>query len=152
MKRIFAILLAGAALTTWAYLRGADNKLNERDEKEVLKFEQEWVDAVLRRDTTALERIEADDYVIVDAAGAVSTKAQDISNYKDGTLQFESMKNEDLRVRIYIGGAVVTGRAITKGKLKNNDISGEYLFIDVLENKNNRWQAVFTQLTKITKP
>jgi Domain of unknown function (DUF4440) len=151
MKRIFAILLAGAALAAWAYLRGAD-KLNERDEQQVLKFEQEWADASVRRDTVALERIEADDYTLTDSAGTVWTKAQDISNYKDGTLQFDSLKNEDLRVRIYIGGAVVTGRSVVKGKFKEADISGEYRFIDVLENKNNRWQAVFTQLTKVPKP
>jgi len=151
MKRIFTILLAGAALAAWAYLRGAD-KLNERDEQQVLKFEQEWADASLRRDTAALERIEADDYTLTDSNGTVWTKAQDISNYKDGNLQFDSLKNEDLRVRIYIGGAVVTGRSVVKGKFKETDISGEYRFIDVLESKNNRWQAVFTQLTKVPKP
>ena len=151
MKRIFAILLTGAALAAWAYLRGAD-KLNERDEQQVLKFHQEWTDALLRRNTAALERIEADDYTLTDSNGATWTKAQDISNYKDGSLQFDSMKNEDLRVRIYIGGAVVTGRSAVKGKFKETDISGEYRFIDVLESKNNRWQAVFTQLTKVPKP
>jgi len=151
MKQTFAILLAGAALAALAYLHGAD-KANERDEKEVVKFEQEWVDAILRGDTAAMDRIEADDYLFCDPNGAVWTKAQDIANFKEGHLRFESMKNEDLRVRIYIGGAVVTGRSLVKGKFKDTDISGEYRFVDVLENKNNRWQAVHSQLTKVAKP
>ena len=149
MKRL--LLFTAAAALCGSTLRAADFSVTARDEKDVLKLEQEWSAALVKRDVAAIEKIEADDFTLVDPMGNVSTKAQDLANYRDGTIQFESLNSDNLKVRVYGGGAIVTGHLVVKGKYKDTDISGDYLFTDLFERRKNGWQAVYGQLTKVTK-
>ena len=122
----------------------------QKDEKDVLQLESQWTKALLSRDTAALERILAPDYTMVDPAGKAFTKAQEIATYSSGDLKFDSLQASDKKVRIYQGGAVVTGKIAVKGKYKDEDISGDYLFVDVYEAKRSGgWHVAYSQLTAV---
>lgn len=122
-----------------------------KDDKDVRKTEKQWVEATLRSDVAALERILPDDFTMVGPDGEVSGKAQEIANHRSGDLKFESLTTDGIKVVVYIGGAVVTGRAVVKGKFKDQDISGEYRFTDVFESRKNVWYPIISQLTKVVK-
>jgi hypothetical protein len=64
-------------------------------------------------------------------------------------LKFDSFATSDIRSRIFQGGAVLTGRLSAKGKYKDQDLTGDYRFIDVFEFRNGGWKAVYTQLSKL---
>jgi len=149
-KRAGFLLLAAAAAGLFV-LQAADYKgpHAERDQKDILQLESEWTQAIQSGDTATLDRILAPEYTVVDASGKTFGKAQEMAMYKTGDMKFDSISTSGQKVTIYIGGAVVTGTSVIKGKNKKDDISGEYRFVDVLERRPSGWQAVYSQITKV---
>jgi len=132
-------------------LQAADYKniYTQKDESDILQVKEQWSRAIQTGDAATLERLLANEYVFVDSNGTTLNKAQEIARYQSGEVRFSSFSTSDKNVTVFIGGAVVTGRATVKGKFKKEDISGDYRFVDVIEKRKNAWQPVFSQLTKV---
>ena len=120
-----------------------------RDEQALLKVERQWAEALEREDAAALEKILAPEYTMVDAIGVTANRSETINQVRSGALKFDAFSTSEVKVRVFQGGGVVTGRAKTKGKFQQTDISGDYYFVDVFQYNKDGWKAVFTQLTKI---
>lgn len=56
------------------------------------------------------------------------------------------------QVRVYGDTAVVTGKADVKGTLGGQDATGQVLFHTRLCEKNQRWQSVSFQQTRVSNP
>lgn len=142
-----------AALLTGAFVLNAAERPRDaytaRDEADVLQLESAWAKAIQTADTAAMEKILAPDYVGVDPSGTSMSKSQELDMFRRGDLKIESMQIGEQKVKVYIGGVIVTGKSAIKGKFKDQDISGEYVFIDVFERKPAGWQVVYSQLTKV---
>jgi hypothetical protein len=126
-----------------------DGSYYGRDEQEVLKVDKLWAQALEKEDAAAIDKILAPEYTMVDSAGVTASRAEVLNQLRSGILKFDSFKASEQKVRIFQGGAVLTGKASTKGKFKDKDIGGDYRFIDVYEFKNGAWKAVYTQLSEI---
>jgi len=120
-------------------------------EEELLKLENEFARAVTSNDADALDELLADDWVIVEPDGSFIDKARFLGVIKSGALSHESMESTDLRVRIYGNTAVVTGLTATKGKFKGQDVTACERATDIFVKHTDRWQCVFTQLTRFAK-
>jgi len=120
-------------------------------EEELLKLENEFARAVTSNDADALDELLADDWVIVEPDGSLIDKARFLGVIKSGALSHESMESTDLRVRIYGNTAVVTGLTATKGKFMGQDFASCERATDIFVKQSDRWQCVFTQLTRFTK-
>ena len=118
-------------------------------ERELIKLEHEWADAVVRGDLAVLDRIEANDLIVTDPDGKVSNKAQDLADVKSGAFKAESIKLDDMKVQVYGDTAVVTGRTTMKGQYNSRDISGQYRWTDVFVKRQGRWQVVATHACQI---
>jgi ketosteroid isomerase-like protein len=106
--------------------------------------------AILQRDVDMLEKIWADDYVFVNAAGDVLTKTQRLANIKSGATTLDSINQEEhVSVRVYENSAVVTSRVTLKGQYSGQPISGEYRSILVWVKGPGGWQLVSNQLTAL---
>ena len=114
-------------------------------EKELIAVENQWTAAVVKADVPTLESLFADEYLAIDPAGAVFTKAQDIANVKSGTFKVTDFKLDELKVRAHGEMAVVTGRNTIKGAYQGKDISGGYRFTDTFVKRAGRWQVLTTQ-------
>lgn len=143
---LFSAFLAGACLLQAAQPKDA---YTARDEADVLQLEAQWVKALQTRDTATMERLLAPDYIGVDPSGAAMNKAQEIAMYRGGDLKFDSISTGEQKVKVYIGGVIVTGKSTVKGKFKDQDISGDYRFIDVFERRPSGWQVIYSQITKV---
>ncbi len=151
MKKRFALSLCAAILAGACLVHAADPKdaYTARDEADILQLETEWAKAIQTRDTAAMERLLAPEYVGVDPAGVAMSRAQEIAMFKSGDLKIDSIAPGGQKVKVYIGGVIVTGTSTIKGKFKDQDISGEYRFIDIFERKPAGWQVVYSQLTRV---
>jgi len=150
MKSSLALLAVFIfALTLSAPLAHAKGKETAEAEAAIKQLEQDWADAYVKADAAALDRIEADDFTMTDAAGEVSTKADEQRDTKSGALKITECKLEDLQVRVYGKAAVVTGVALIKGNYKGQDISGKRRFTDTLIHKKDVWKAVASQETAV---
>ncbi len=121
-------------------------------EAEVVKTEREWLDAYLKADAAAMERIEADEFTLTFPNGQTITKAQEMERIKaskprtDGSLEFSA---EGTKVRLYGDTAVLTGIVVQKEKVKGEEKVNRDRYTDVWVKRDGRWQVVASQLTKI---
>lgn len=119
--------------------------------EELLKLEKEFAQAIVKNDVEAIERILADDWIIIDPDGGVIDKARFLGVIKSGALTHEMMESDDIRVRLYGDTAVVTGLTRTRGKYSGQAFTTQERATDVFVKQNGRWRCVFSQLTRFTK-
>ena len=147
-----ALLLAtGLALIGILAVPQVSAQTSSSSEKEILKLESRWSEAVVKRDTTTLQRLYADEYLATDPGGDVWNKVQDIASIASGTFVVTSFTLDDMKAHIYGKVAVVTGSNDMKGTYSGKDISGKYRFTDVFVKRSGRWQCVATQATLVPK-
>lgn len=140
-----AVLVGTPALaqTKWEYNHYAP------DAESVTKVEEQWLAALLNRDTSTLQRLRADEFTLIAPNGRRWSQTAELSLLLPSDFKLESFLVQGGTVRIYTGGAVVTGTVVVKGTAPGEGSSGQYRFVDVYEPRNNSWQPVFSQWTKV---
>jgi ketosteroid isomerase-like protein len=116
----------------------------------LIALENRFNEALVRGDLNTIDSIEAEDLVFTDAAGMVTSKADELQSLKLGDVKFESIKMDNTRVQDFGDFAVVTGRLVEKAQYKKSDISGTYRFTDVWAKRNGKWVHVAGQETLVT--
>ncbi len=136
-----SLLLLAFSLTAFAQ----GNKI----EQAVLKLETEWVDALIKVDTAALEKLYSDTLTYTHSSGSTDTKAEYIANLKAGKTKYESLMREDVKVRVLGNTALHTSK--TNIKLISNgqpsSFSVKMLHVWVKEGKS--WRLVAHQTTRL---
>ena len=120
-------------------------------EQELMQLEQKLADALIKGDIAFFGSHLAENVALTDPAGMVTTKAQLEADVKSGALKLESVKIDDMKVQVHGDMAIVTYKTTDKGKYKEQDISGEYRWIDVFMKKDGKWVLVAGQGTPIRK-
>jgi len=156
MKRLFAIVVLIFAATSFAASQATEQKLSSKNLKtkqELIKLEEEWHNAYMRRDATPLERILADEYIAVGGGGGSVNKAQTIEGLKNDRATYEYSTPYDMDFRFYGDTVVVVGRTKEKGKAQNGtEFSVEYRWTDVFVKREGRWQCVAAQVVRVPPP
>lgn len=80
-------------------------------QQEVLKTEAARDEAMQKADMAALNRIYADNVVIVNTRGLCLTKAQRLADFQSGDLKFLSFDQGDYSFQIYGDTVILNGRA-----------------------------------------
>ena len=144
MKLSLLTSLMIAGLATIAFGGSAETELKE--------ITQKWLDAYVKADTAALKAIEADDWMFVDSDGTIVSKAKDIKEVEDKTFVCKSASASDLKVKTMGDNhASVTGMIKMTGAYKGEDFSADFRSVDIFEKKDGKWQAIYSQITKVGK-
>jgi len=120
-------------------------------EKELLKIEEEFAEAIVKNDVEGIGRLVADDWIIIDPNGEIVDRTRFFEVIKSGALIHEMMESDDFRVRIYGDTAVVTAVTRTKGKFMGQEFSTQERATDVFMKRDGQWQCVLTHLTRLPK-
>ena len=120
-------------------------------EKELLKLEKAFAEAIVRNDLESIGRLVTDDWIIIDPNGEIVDRPRFFEVIKSGALTHDLMESEDFRVRVYGNCAVVTGIIRTKGRFMGQEFSTRERATDVFVKRDGRWQCVLTHLTRFTK-
>jgi uncharacterized protein (TIGR02246 family) len=142
------MLFAVASVPFSHPISGAKNQQSS-DEQAVRQLLNELYAALGRNDTAALERLYADDYTFVNEDGALITKAPRLAAIKSGEMKYESLRFDDVNVRIYGNTAVATYRAMVKVQNKGKEIGGQFKITVTLVKAKDHWQVVAAQSTRI---
>jgi uncharacterized protein (TIGR02246 family) len=121
-------------------------------EQAVIQLEEDLRAAIAKGDSKAYGRIVGDDYVFTNQDAVVRTKAQMVSAYDAGSIKYESVKFDEIKVQAYGDTAVVTGRQMVKGQDNGKNISGQFRYTRVYVKRQGGWQLVATQTTRIPAP
>jgi ketosteroid isomerase-like protein len=119
------------------------------DEQQIRKIEQDWIDAIVKRDGTFLTKLEADDFTFTDPDGRVLDKAGDIKDTTSGETVFDEVKIDSLKVRFYGDTAIVNGVGTAKAHDQGEDLSGKYSWTDVYVKQKGEWKAVAAHVTQV---
>jgi len=120
-------------------------------EEELLRVEKEFAEAIVKNDLEGIERLVADDWIIIGPDGEIVERARFFEVIESGDMTHDTMESEDFRIRVYGDSAVVTGITRTKGKFMGQEFSTQERATDVFINRDGRWQCVLTHLTRLSK-
>ena len=110
-----AVVVFGVAAVSPVY--GQAKPKGSAVEQVLMKLENDWNDASVKRDVTLLGRLLADDYIFTDPDGVMWTKAQAQEMLKSGEDVVTSAVATDMKVRVYGNAAIVTGHNTVKEQL-----------------------------------
>ena len=127
---------------------------NKTAEEEVRAAIEQYRTALVKRDTTALEKIWADDYTFINASGAVLTKAERLANAKSGATKLGTIESDpNMKIRFYGGDvAIAISRVTIKGQYSGKVTSGQFQSSIVFAKTPSGWQLVSNQITPVTSP
>lgn len=118
-------------------------------EASIGKLETERVGAMLRADIATLDRLFADDLTYTHASGVADTKASLLSALSSGRMKYEAFDRSDVRVRVYAGAAVITGKAAVRAQTGDKKLAVDILFTAVwVKGTEGGWRMVAWQSTR----
>ena len=115
----------------------------EKDQKEtesyILESERQWAESVATGDTSAIERILADDFVGVDPKGVLYTKQQMVDETHNAPKYFVSNRLNDVKVRFYGDIAIAQGSETWERRTGER---GRFVWTDTWIRRKGSWQIV----------
>lgn len=118
-------------------------------ERELIKLEQGWAEAIVKADLAFLDRVLGDDFTYIDGEGILWLKANYLSVFKSGEAEFSSMASDEIKARVYGDAAVVTGRNTIKGTFRGDEHPNRERFTDIWIKRDGRWQCVAAHSSKV---
>ena len=139
----------------WAVVRSAGARVVSADSPkaqsqdptivETMKqFAQDTGDAMVAGDVDKLNQIYADDWAIVDSSGKIFTKESLLSDFKSGKHKLLSFEIGPMDVQVFGDVAVVQASVTEKRLHDGKDISGQFVFMDLLKKRGDKWVIVRT--------
>lgn len=121
------------------------------DEAELRRLKgHDWPEAYRNRDTVLLDRILADEFVVIDADGQASTKQDELAYLKQSShVTYESFDYTIERLQVYGQMALVAGMGRSRGRTAQGAFHTTYQSTNVFVRREGRWQAVASHLSGI---
>jgi ketosteroid isomerase-like protein len=136
---VAASLLTVVGEATVGTVQGAE----EDDIKALRQLENDIAQAWVQRDTETLDRILADDLTFAGAGDALIDKSQWVAGVNYPGIRTTCAIVDDLRVRVYGDAAVVTGRAVYRGRSKKRgEFVQRFRFTDTFIRRESAWKYV----------
>jgi ketosteroid isomerase-like protein len=110
----------------------------------IKQFEQDMGDAMVARNIEKLNQIYADDWATIGSSGKIITKGNVLSDFKSGKHNLVSFENGPMKVQV-LGNVAVVQASVTEKRIQDGkDISGEFVYMDLLEKRAGKWVVVRT--------
>jgi len=107
--------------------------------------------AQIHNDRAELERLLGDDYVLVNGAGEISSKAEFVRDSTAPGFSLQPYVVEHAVNRVWAGGAVLSGEVVLKGIDGGKPFASHMRFADIWAKRGGKWQVVFTEVTRLPR-
>lgn len=108
----------------------------------IKQLELDMGDAMERVDLDKLNQIYADDFASVGMSGKVFTKKDLLRDFESFHDKLEWFEVGPMDVQVFGNVAVVHGSVSEKRTRDGKDTSGEFAWMDLLENRGGKWVVV----------
>ena len=143
MKMMRPRNVLGGLLVAVAFIAaGADSAA---DEKNVAALDTEYQAAVKVNDANTMDRILADDFVVVLGTGQIYTKSDLLDMARTKRVQYEHHEESDQTVRVWGDTAVVTAKLWLKGVDQGKPFDWHVWFSDTYVRTPSGWRYVHGQ-------
>lgn len=133
-------LLAAALLATLA-VYSHDFSVQDTQSRVLLRLEDDWALALIRRDAAVFRRLLADGFIYTEDDRTVS-RDDVLHDVVAGLDTVTAAHNEAMRVHRFGATAVVTGWLVVGGHGPNGSFDRRYRFTDTWVSRDARWQIV----------
>jgi ketosteroid isomerase-like protein len=156
MKQILLVVLLTilSAIPTLAQAESKPAPPERSVEGQLIEFERQLSDALVREDAAVLDRLWSNDLVFTFPDGKVSNKAQRLAGQKPTAQPSPSESettNDEVKVHLYGNTAVVTVLSTWKGKANNQAYSSQFQATHVWVKQAGRWQLVAAHVSPVKK-
>lgn len=117
--------------------------------QEIKALQGQVVQAILKSDTGVLDKYYADDYIAIHGDGKLTTKAQELENFKGGITKYDSITVREAKIRIYGDTAVVNAWASIKTLVNGRSYTGDVRNTRVWVKTSGSWKLVLFQTTRV---
>lgn len=101
-------------------------------------------------DLRVAERLHADDYELITPGGATMSKREYLDGIASGELDYSVFEPISvIRVRLFDNAAVLRYRVRIEIVFSGGQDAGNFWHTDVYEHRDDHWQAVWSQATRI---
>ncbi|MGH9840107.1 MAG: nuclear transport factor 2 family protein [Blastocatellia bacterium] len=112
--------------------------------------EKEFFTALIEANVETLDRVLADDFVLIDVmTGSEVAKSALLDVVGGGHLKFARIDRLEFRVRVYGTTAVVTGRTEMSGRFGGQPFGAGSRYTHVFVEQGGQWRMVAAQGTQI---
>lgn len=141
--------------TGWVVVRSAAARITTGDTSSppvqdpaaidtIVQLEKQIGDAMVAFDIDTLDQSYADDWVTVISTGDVLTKEKLLSDFRSRRHQLVSFKLGPMKVQI-VGDVAMAQAGVTEKRIHDGkDVSGDFVFMDLLERRAGKWAIVRT--------
>ena len=135
---------------TWAVTAsGAQNKPVRSDQQVLIQLERDWDAASRRKDIPFIERILAAEFIGTYVDGSRGDRAKELALVKEFNQQVDSSLQDDFTVKVYGDTAVVWFTLHLVGPSQGRRTEVTYRYVDVFVWRDDRWQCVTSQSTRV---
>lgn len=121
---------------------GVQEQVNPATEREIMRLQEEWVQAAVDADADAFAQFMDDNYRVV-SRGRVRDKAMWVESIRSGQATYEAVQYHNVDVNVYGDTvAVISGEYSQKATAAGQDTSKPGVFVATWVKRAGRWQAV----------
>ena len=124
------------------------NRMNasaDDDQKAVAALDTQYQAAVEKNDAATMDRILADDFILVTGNGKAYSKADLLKEARTGKVFYEHQSDTEQTVRVWGNTAVVTAKLWEKGTQDGKPFDKTLWFSDTYVRTPTGWRYVFGQ-------
>jgi ketosteroid isomerase-like protein len=140
IKRLLAF-----ALGILVMIGATEARSSVDDEKAVATLDTEYQAAVKNNDVATMDRILADDFVLVTGLGKTYSKRDLLEEARSKRMHYECQEDSQQEVRVWGDTAVVTALLWAKGTQDGKSFDYKLWFSDIYLKTGKGWRYVFAQ-------
>ena len=118
----------------------------------IARLDTEYQAAVERNDAATMDRILADDFILVTGLGKSFTKEDLLEEARSGRVEYEFQRDTDQTVRVWGDTAVITAQLFAKGVENGEPFHYKLWFSDTYVKLAGEWRYVFGQASTRQTP
>ena len=119
------------------------------DEKQILKLEDDWIQALKTKDRQLLDRIVAPEFSFIEPNGTVLSRSEYLTDRASNSAEIESFESSDMQVRVYGNSAVASGLAKITERRQGQRYSFSLRWKELWLKDSGKWQVVAGQATPV---
>ena len=134
----------------WVVWRSAAARVPESQSQDpvvvatIKKFEQDVGDAMVAVDIDKINQTYADDWATIGSSGEIFTKQGLLSDFKSGKHKLVSFELGPVDAQV-LGDVAVAQASVSEKRIQDGkDISGQFVFMDLLKKREGKWVIVRT--------
>ena len=142
----------GKTWTPWFDMVFRRAESNMSDEATLAGLDTEYQAAVKVNDAAVMDRILADDFVLVTGSGKTYSKDDLLEEARSGRVHYDHQEDTQQKVRIFGNFAVVTAKLWEKGTESGKAFDKTVWFSDTYVRTGNGWRYTFAQSSLAPPP